>query len=108
MLKLFYLLIALTSFNIFANDKMMLPDICYSSGECQDRHSITFENRCLKVKTGIDSSGSETCTMRCDSVPVGYTCNMIPEKIWGVCKREKIFNMETSTYCNDALDPSDI
>ncbi len=85
-----------------------LPDICYSSGECQERHSISFENRCLKVKTGLDASGNETCAMKCDKIPVGYTCLMIPEKVWGVCKKETIANMGNSNWCVDALDPSDI
>ncbi len=97
----------LMTFNLMAAEKFK-PEICFSSGECQEKHSLDYSNICYKVITGLDANGNATCTHQCVTMPFGYTCEKFKEASIGICKHEQIpqYNSDTSN-CYGALDPSE-
>lgn len=83
-------------------------DTCLTNGECQDKYDTELGQKCLLVKTGLDSIGNPTCQVRCYSVSLGSYCEKPSGYQVGFCKREKydqpVFD-PVNPDCSTAIDP---
>ncbi len=88
--------------------EQLRPEICFTSGECQDKHPLEYVNICYKVKTGFDANGNVTCAPQCSTMIFGYTCEKFKDLSYGACKRESTPNFDTGTSsCWGALEPDE-
>jgi len=100
-------LFVLFTATLFASESFR-PEICFTSGECQEKHPLEYANICFKVKTGLDANGNQTCAPQCAMMSFGYTCEKFKDLSYGACKRELTPNYDTSTStCWGALDPDE-
>lgn len=98
---------ALLSLSAFGADNRR-PEICFTSGECQDKHPLEYANICYKLNTGLDTNGNETCTPQCTTMAFAYTCEKFKELSYGTCKREATPSYDTNpSTCWGALDPDE-
>jgi hypothetical protein len=103
------LAISLFVLSIAHAESLMRPEICYTTGECQLNHPAQYAPICYKVKTGTGPDGAVTCEVRCPTMVVGYSCNLIPGKVFGVCEMESTSRSDSNTYeCGNAIDPNDL
>lgn len=108
MKNLFLVSLFFVSFSAFATEEIQSPKICYTHGQCQTELP-EYGYKCFIVKTGTYSDGSASCVMRCPTMPIGSYCEMVPGKIWGVCKKE-VFTMPKfdPADCSSAIDPDEL
>jgi hypothetical protein len=82
---------------------------CMSHGDCQAVYGTQNGTKCFIVKTGQDSLGNLTCTLRCYSVQLGSSCLEVEGSAYGLCKREQfdmpMFDPADPNRCDSAIDP---